>query len=82
MVLHLGVITAGVGYTLFAQGLRLVPVATAATLTLAEPLTAGVLGVFFLHEPLTPVAVLGIALIFSGLVVLTTERGKNWVEAA
>jgi len=82
VVLHLGVITAGVGYTLFAQGLRLVPVATAATLTLAEPLTAGVLGVFFLHEPLTPLAVLGIALIFSGLVVLTTERGKNWVEAA
>lgn len=73
VVLHLGVITAGVGYTLFAQGLRLVPVATAATLTLAEPLTAGLLGVFFLHEPLTALAVLGIALIFSGLVVLTTS---------
>jgi DME family drug/metabolite transporter len=80
--LHLGVITAGVGYTLFAQGLRLVPVATAATLTLAEPLTAGLLGVFFLHEPLTPLAVLGIAMIFSGLVVLTTEKSQaNPAEA-
>ncbi len=74
VVLHLGVITAGLGYTLFAQGLKLVPVATAATLTLAEPLTAGVLGVFFLHEPLTPLAVLGILLIFAGLAVLSTEK--------
>jgi len=54
--------------------LRLVPVATAATLTLGEPLTAGLLGVFFLHEPLTALAVFGILLIFAGLVVLSTEK--------
>ena len=74
VVLHLGVITAAFAYTLFAQGLRLVPVATAATLTLGEPLTAGLLGVFFLHEPITTIAVFGILLIFAGLVVLSTEN--------
>jgi DME family drug/metabolite transporter len=74
VVLHLGVITAAFAYTLFAQGLRLVPVATAATLTLGEPLTAGLLGVFFLHEPITPIAIFGILLIFAGLVVLSTEN--------
>jgi len=74
VILHLGVITAAFSYTLFAQGLRLVPVATAATLTLGEPLTAGLLGVFFLHEPLTALAVFGILLIFAGLVVLSTEK--------
>jgi DME family drug/metabolite transporter len=74
VVFHLGVITAGLAYTLFAQGLRLVPVATAATLTLGEPLTAGLLGVFFLHEPLTPLALMGIFLIFAGLVVLSAEK--------
>jgi DME family drug/metabolite transporter len=74
VILHLGVITAALSYTLFAQGLRLVPVATAATLTLGEPLTAGLLGVFFLHEPLTTLAVFGILLIFIGLVVLFTEK--------
>jgi DME family drug/metabolite transporter len=74
VVLHLGVITAALAYTLFAQGLRLVPVATAATLTLGEPFTAGLLGVFFLHEPLTTLAGLGIGLIFAGLVVLSTEK--------
>lgn len=74
VVLHLGVITAALAYTLFARGLRLVPVATAATLTLGEPLTAGLLGVFFLHEALTTLAVVGIFLIFTGLVVLSTEK--------
>jgi DME family drug/metabolite transporter len=74
VILWLGVVTAGVGYTLFAQGLRLVPVATAATLTLAEPLTAGLLGIFYLHEPITIYELVGILLIFAGLAVLSVER--------
>jgi len=74
VIFHLGVITAALSYTLFARGLQLIPVATAATLTLAEPLTAGLLGVFFLHEPLTTLALFGILLIFTGLVVLSTEK--------
>ena len=74
VILHLGVITAGLAYTLFARGLRLVPVATAASLTLGEPLTAGLLGVLFLREVLSTSAVFGILLIFTGLVILTTEN--------
>lgn len=74
VILHLGVITAGLAYTLFARGLRLVPVATAASLTLGEPLTAGLLGVLFLHEALSTLAAFGILLIFTGLMVLTTEK--------
>src|SRR4030043_458890 len=74
VILHLGGVPAALSYTLFARGLQLVPVATAATLTLGEPLTAGLLGVFFLHEPLTTIAVLGIILIFTGLVVLSSEK--------
>jgi DME family drug/metabolite transporter len=73
-VLHLGLVTAALGYLLFGRGLRLVPVATAATLTLAEPLTAGLLGVLVLREKLTLPALLGILLIFAGLAVLSTGR--------
>ena len=79
VILHLGVITAGLAYTLFARGLRLVPVATAASLTLGEPLTAGLLGVLFLHEALTALAVFGILLIFTGLIVLTTEKAQPYL---
>lgn len=74
VILHLGLITAALAYTLFARGLRLVPVATAATLTLGEPLTAGLLGIFFLREPVTAVTIVGILLIFAGLAVLATEK--------
>lgn len=76
VIAHLGVISAALAYILFAYGLQLVPVATAATLTLAEPLTAGLLGFFFLRESLTLPALIGIGLIFTGLVVLSTEKNR------
>ncbi len=72
--LYLGRVTVGVGYTLFWVGLRGVPVAMAATLTLAEPLTAGKLGVLVLGERLSLAAGLGIGLILVGLVVLSVSR--------
>lgn len=74
VVLHLGLVTVAIAYTLFARGLSKVPVATAATLTLAEPLTAGILGVFFLGERLTPLATFGIFLIFAGLAIISVGR--------
>ena len=78
--LWLGFVTVAVAYTLFARGLKLVPVATAGTLTLAEPLTAATLGVFLLGERITPLAFLGIALIFTGLVILTLKRNRSPLE--
>lgn len=72
--LHLGLVTVGVGYTLFWAGLHSVPVAMAATLTLAEPLTAGTLGVLVLGERLSMAAGLGIGLILAGLVALSVSR--------
>ncbi len=75
VALHLGLVTVGLGYTLFWAGLRRVPVAMAGTLTLAEPLTAGTLGVLVLGEHLTLTAGLGIGLILVGLGVLSV-RGR------
>lgn len=74
VVLHLGLVTVAFAYSLFARGLSQIPVATATTLTLAEPLTAGLLGVFLLGEHLTPVAVAGILMIFAGLAIVSTGR--------
>ena len=78
--LWLGFVTVAVAYTLFARGLKLLPVATAGTLTLAEPLTAATLGVFLLGERITPLAFLGIVLIFTGLVILTLKRNRSPLE--
>lgn len=71
IVLYLGVIVTGLSYAFFGRGLRLVPAATAATLTLAEPLTAALLGIFLLQEAVPPIGMVGIVLIFVGLALLT-----------
>ena len=70
VVLHLGIITAALAYWLFARGLQRVQVATAVTLSLAEPMTAGLLGLLVLGERLNALSIGGIALIFMGLSVL------------
>jgi DME family drug/metabolite transporter len=69
--LWLGVVATGVSYVLFSRGLGATPVAAAATLTLAEPLTAAVLGMAVLDEPARATTILGIALVAVGLVVLS-----------
>ncbi len=70
--LWLGIIATGFSYLCFGRGLQTVPAATAVTLTLAEPLTAGLLGVLLVGERLTLVGVIGILLLFGGLAILTT----------
>ncbi|MFJ5624282.1 EamA family transporter [Peribacillus loiseleuriae] len=48
--LHLGIITTEIAYFLFTKGLIHFPSSTAGTLSLAEPLTAALLGVFFYNK--------------------------------
>lgn len=77
-VLYFGFITAALAYWLFARGLRTVPVASAVTLTLAEPMTAGLLGLFLLGEQTNFQAFCGMGLIFCGLVLLALPVGKRY----
>lgn len=70
MGLWLGLATIAVAYTLFTWGLGRLTAATAATLTLAEPLTAGLLGVFALGERLSALALAGLVVLAAGLVLL------------
>lgn len=72
-VLWLGIIATALAYLLFGIGLKQTPVATAVTLSLAEPLTAGMLGVLVLGERLSLLAGAGILLVFGGLAVLSVQ---------
>ena len=76
MVLHLGIFATALAYILFGKGLRQTPVATAVTLSLAEPLTAAALGILVLGERSPGWRRQGIVLIFSGLIVLSL-KGVN-----
>lgn len=68
--LYLGCATTALAYLLYGRGLRTTPVATAATLALAEPAVAALLGVVALREHLSPVSWAGLVLLALGLVVV------------
>ena len=70
-MLYMGIMTTSIAYLLFLGGLRLVSSSAAVTLSLAEPLTAALLGVFFLGEYLSWTSWVGVLLILGGILVLT-----------
>ena len=72
MALWLGLVATTLAYVLFGVGLAGLAPAVVSTLTLAEPLTAGVLGVVVLGETLAPGSVLGLAILATGILVLAT----------
>lgn len=70
MGLWLGIGTISIAYVLFTWGLSALTAATAATLTLGEPLTASLLGILVLDEQLSALAVAGLAVLAAGLALL------------
>lgn len=77
IILYLGLVTGALAYYLFSKGLQNVTVATAGTLTLGEPLTAGILGVLILGEQLNLRGWGGICLLILGLIILTIPTRKH-----
>ncbi len=73
LVLWLGVATMALSYTLFTWGLERLTAATAATLTLAEPLTASILGIAVLGERLGPLAITALVILGAGLALLARD---------
>ncbi|WP_370018212.1 DMT family transporter [Planotetraspora sp. GP83] len=68
--LYLGCATTALAYLLYGRGLRTTPVATAATLALAEPAVAALLGLIVLHEHLPAVSWGGLVLLALSLAVV------------
>lgn len=75
--LHLGIIATGFAYFLFSKGLAQVSSAAAVTLSLAEPMTAALLGVFIVGETLSLTAWLGIVLLLTGIGVLVLGEKRR-----
>lgn len=74
VVVWVAPIATGISYVFFSRGLRDSAVAVAATMTLAEPLTAAILGLLVLGEPALASTIAGIAAILIGLLVLAREE--------
>ena len=73
LALYLGAIPTALAYVLFARGLAHIGAGETATLTLAEPLTAGVLGAVVLAEPVTTLSAAGGACVLAGLLALAVR---------
>ena len=76
VALHLGLAATALAYVLFSAGLARTPVATAVTLTLAEPLTAAALGILLLSESLGARGAAGTALLLAGLAIVAGPGGR------
>lgn len=80
LALWLGVITTTVAYLLFGWGLARLNATTVSTLTLAEPLSATVLGIFVLGEQLTATTLLGMVTIAAGLTLLALPGRREAID--
>ena len=77
MALYLGAVPTALAYVLFARGLRSLSSGETATLVLAEPLTAALLGVVALGEQPSLTAGMGAALVLAGLVILAAGARRS-----
>lgn len=77
MALWLGLGTISLAYVLFTWGLQGLSAATAATLTLAEPFTAALLGLTVLGEHLSPLAWVGLGILGAGLALLAAGSRRR-----
>jgi drug/metabolite transporter, DME family len=71
VVAYLALVPMFVGYALFGRGLAAVSASTATTLSLLEPAVAAVIAVLVLHEALSALGWLGMAILLASLVLLT-----------
>lgn len=76
-MLFMGVMCTSIAYLLFLSGLQKINSSSAVTLSLAEPLTAAMLGVLLVGEHLSLTSWCGVAMLLGGIVVLTFAGRKN-----
>jgi drug/metabolite transporter, DME family len=81
MAAYLAAVPTALAYVLFSRGLRHLSSGETATIVLAEPLTAAVLGVVALGEHPSPAAGAGALLVLAGLLVLAAPGRRRLVPA-
>lgn len=78
-MLFMALAATSLAYIFYLAGLEKISSSSAVTLSLAEPLTASLLGVFLVGEILSPTSWIGVAMLLGGIIVLTLG-GRKKVE--
>lgn len=76
VIIYLGLGATSLSYILFSSGLKKIPSSSAVTLSLGEPMTAALLGVFIVGERLSGLAWFGVLLLLGGILILTLGKKK------
>ena len=76
-VLLTSVVTAVIPFLLYTLGLNMTTAGKAAVLATVEPAAATLFGFFVMGETVGPVAVAGIALVFSAIIILSIQRKEK-----
>jgi len=76
-LLYLGVVTVGLGYVLYFEGLRRVPASRGASLFYLKPVLALLVAHAALGEPVTYTLLLASLLVASGILLVTLPREKT-----
>jgi DME family drug/metabolite transporter len=82
VIAWLAAVSIALPYLFIGSGLKGLSAATAATLTLAEPATASLLGIFLLGEHLTWNMILGLVFIIAAVMVLSIPKPSRHSAAA
>jgi Predicted permease, DMT superfamily len=78
IIVYLAVFTTCIAYLLYTNALKTISAPTGVALTLLEPVTAFVLAIFVVKEPINMLAIIGLCLILIGLaLVLRSEMQKT-----
>jgi DME family drug/metabolite transporter len=77
LVAYLGVVTMALANVFQVRGMRGMPPGPAATLLLADPMTATILGVVVLGEAIAPLGVVGLVLVLVGLLLQARALGTT-----
>jgi DME family drug/metabolite transporter len=68
--LWLGLVSGALGYWLYIKSMRFIPISIATTLSMVEPLTGTVLGIAILNESTDALKMMGLAILFTGIMVV------------
>jgi DME family drug/metabolite transporter len=77
LIVYLGVVTMAVANVSQVRGMKGMPPGPAATLLLADPLTATILGMLILDETITTIGVFGMILVLTGLLLQGKALGDK-----
>ncbi len=74
LMIGVGIVTGAFAGLMYSNGMKRLPAGIASAMAVLEPIISTLLSVFFLHEVLGATSIIGIVLVLTSVVMLSTEK--------